>query len=89
MGKNEMLEIPERLPCIIGKDKKGADIVMDSPAVSRVHARLYSQGNNLLLQDLNSKNGTFKNGIQLDVNESVVLQAGDEICFANLQYICE
>lgn len=89
LGKNEYIEIPTCLPAIIGKDKKSADIVIDSASVSRVHARLYAQGNNILLQDLNSKNGTYKNGIQLDVHESVILQEGDEICFANLQYICE
>ncbi len=89
LGKNEVLEIPEKYPCIIGKDKKGADIVIDSNAVSRVHARIYEQGGMLMLQDLNSKNGTFKNGIQLEINESVLLQSGDEVCFANLQYIYE
>lgn len=89
LGRNEFIDIPSVLPCIIGKDKKGADIVIDSSTISRVHARLYAQGSNILLQDLNSKNGTFKNGIQLDVHESVILQEGDEICFANLQYICE
>lgn len=89
VGKNEYIDIPGALPCIIGKDRMSADIVIDAAAVSRVHARIYAQGENLLLQDLNSKNGTFKNGIQLDVHESVILQEGDEICFANLQYICE
>ena len=86
---NEIIRIPDKLPCIIGKDAGGADIVIASKAISRVHARIYEQDGVLFLQDLNSKNGTFKNALQLEPNEKVELRQGDEICFANLQYLCE
>lgn len=89
MGRNEIIKIPEKLPCIIGKDKNSADIVIKSNAVSRVHARIYKQEEKLFLQDLNSKNGTLKNGLPLEPNEKTELCPGDEICFANLQYIYE
>lgn len=89
LENGEIISLPEQFPCIIGKDKKCADILLNSGAVSRVHARIYKQEEKLFLQDLNSKNGTFKNGVVLEPNEKVQLHQGDEIGFANLQYIYE
>jgi pSer/pThr/pTyr-binding forkhead associated (FHA) protein len=39
--------------------KPDNDIVIDNPAVSGHHARIVRQGNDYLLEDLNSTNGTF------------------------------
>lgn len=89
MGKTETIDIPTVLPAIVGKDKERADIVISGSAVSRIHARIYRREGALCLQDLNSRNGTAKNGILLQTNETVELRPGDEIAFANLQYICE
>ena len=36
-------------------------IVIDNPAVSARHARVYREGNQFVLEDLNSTNGTFVN----------------------------
>ena len=36
-------------------------LVIDNPAVSARHARVYKQGNNYVLEDLKSTNGTFVN----------------------------
>lgn len=48
----------------IGRDP-GNDIVINHPQVSRQHARLMRQGGLMVLEDLNSRNGTFVNGIRL------------------------
>jgi pSer/pThr/pTyr-binding forkhead associated (FHA) protein len=48
-SKNEMT---------IGR-KSDNDIVIDNPAVSGHHARIIKQGDDFLLEDLNSTNGTF------------------------------
>jgi hypothetical protein len=39
--------------------KPDNDVVIDNPAVSGHHARIVKQGNEYLLEDLNSTNGTF------------------------------
>lgn len=46
---------------IIGRDP-GAHLRIDSPKVSRRHARVFVRGGELWIEDLDSKNGTFVNG---------------------------
>ncbi|MDP6354425.1 MAG: FHA domain-containing protein [Planctomycetota bacterium] len=46
---------------VIGRDA-ACDLVLQSPEVSRFHAELTLQNNQLALRDLNSSNGTFLNG---------------------------
>ncbi|MCQ3972730.1 MAG: hypothetical protein DPW09_04695, partial [Anaerolineae bacterium] len=53
------------------------DIVVDSKAVSRLHARIERNGPRYLLHDLHSANGTFVNGRRL--REPHVLQDEDQI----------
>jgi DNA-binding winged helix-turn-helix (wHTH) protein len=57
--------------------REGAAVVLDSPTVSRRHARVLVDGTGATIEDLGSKNGTFLN------NESVTsprpLADGDQI----------
>jgi DNA-binding winged helix-turn-helix (wHTH) protein len=57
--------------------REGAAVVLDSPTVSRRHARVVVDGSEATLEDLGSKNGTYLN------NESVTspqpLKDGDRI----------
>jgi predicted component of type VI protein secretion system len=48
------------LPVSIGRSAD-SHIVIDNPAVSARHARVYHEGNQYVLEDLNSTNGTFVN----------------------------
>ncbi|MEZ4269241.1 MAG: sigma 54-interacting transcriptional regulator [Myxococcota bacterium] len=41
------------------------DLVVDSPTVSRQHARLEFNGSGYVLRDLGSKNGTFVDGVRI------------------------
>ncbi len=66
---------------MIGRGQS-ADIVLDSPAVSRQHARLSRVGNEYWLIDLGSTNGTKVNGQAI---QSICLQGGDVISFGNDQ----
>jgi DNA-binding winged helix-turn-helix (wHTH) protein len=50
---------------------------IDSPSVSRRHARIRVQGSRAILEDLGSKNGTFCRGER--VSSPVALSDGDEI----------
>ena len=52
------------------------DIPIDNLAVSNYHARLYMEAGSLVIEDLNSLNGTFLNDIRV---ERAMLKAGDAI----------
>lgn len=72
---------------VIGKHREEADLVLEDDSVSRLHARIYRQGDYIYLEDLNSTNGTFKNGLRLQPYEKRRLEEDDEIRFGNLLFI--
>lgn len=72
---------------VIGKHKDEADLVLEDDSISRLHARIYKQGEFICLEDLNSTNGTFKNGLRLQPYEKRRLEEDDEIRFGNLLFV--
>jgi DNA-binding response OmpR family regulator len=56
------------------------DIVIPEQKISRVHLRIRKQATKYLLEDMNSKNGTFLNGKLLE--SPMMLREGDEIQIA-------
>lgn len=70
----------------IGK-QKDADFVLDDDSISRLHARIYIENDVVYLEDLNSTNGTFKNGIRLQPYEKRRLEEGDEIRLGKLLFV--
>lgn len=60
---------------VIGRSMK-ADIVIDDPALSRSHARIIRTPEGYVLEDLQSRNGTFVKGIPV---QSHTLSFGDAI----------
>ncbi len=67
--------------------RPGNDIVLDHPAVSRVHARIARHGSAMVLTDLSSTAGT-KVG-RAEVNGSRVLRHGDRISFGPVVVVFE
>ncbi|WP_077598562.1 FHA domain-containing protein [Olsenella urininfantis] len=63
-------------PVVIGRSPS-SDIVIDEPFVSATHARFTLQGPALVLEDLNSTNGTLVNGHP--ISQPVTLRDGDEV----------
>lgn len=57
-----------------------ADIILPERQVSRYHSKIHYRDGRYLLEDLDSKNGTFLNGQQ--VTGTVPIQDGDEIQIA-------
>ncbi|MGA2720494.1 MAG: FHA domain-containing protein, partial [Candidatus Acidiferrales bacterium] len=51
-------------------------IVIDNPAVSHYHARVFKEEDRLMLEDFGSLNGTFVNGQRVQM---VTLKAGDSV----------
>jgi pSer/pThr/pTyr-binding forkhead associated (FHA) protein len=59
-------------------------VIIDNPAVSGHHARVYLEGNQVVLEDLHSTNGTFVNGRPI-VRQ--LLQHGDEVLVGKHQLV--
>jgi DNA-binding winged helix-turn-helix (wHTH) protein len=61
---------------IVGREA-GVSIRLDSPRVSRHHARISAQGRTVSVEDLGSKNGTFVRGVR--IQNPTLLEPGDDI----------
>jgi len=72
-GETFELQKPETT---LGREP-GVDWVIESPGVSRRHARFSFEGDTCLLEDLGSSNGTYVNGVR--ITNPVKLNNGDEI----------
>ncbi|MBN1200495.1 MAG: FHA domain-containing protein [Anaerolineae bacterium] len=70
-------------PFTIGRSRD-CDFVLDSSDISRLHARLYNDHQNVFLEDAGSTNGTFVNGHRLEPGEAHRLRAGDMVSFAQV-----
>jgi hypothetical protein len=69
---------------VVGKMKGEADIVLDDASISRMHARITKREGKYYLEDLNSTNGTYKNGIRLQPYEEKELEEGDDVRFGRV-----
>lgn len=72
---------------LIGKQKDEVDMLLEDESVSRIHARIYMENEIIYLEDLNSTNGTFKNGLRLQPYEKRRLEENDEIRFGKLLFV--
>ena len=72
---------------LIGKQKDDVNMVLNDESVSRIHARISLEGNLVYLEDLNSTNGTFKNGLRLQPYEKRRIEENDEIRFGKLLFV--
>ena len=72
---------------LIGKQKDEVDLVLEDSSVSRVHARIYKEEDLVYIEDLNSTNGTFKNGLRMQPYEKRRLEEDDEIRFGKLLFV--
>jgi len=75
-GKRAFIDQPE---VFIGRDEE-CEVVIPERQVSRQHARIRQERGKYILEDLDSKNGTFVNGQEIEGPHS--LQDGDEIQIA-------
>jgi hypothetical protein len=62
----------------------GADIRVDDPFASSAHARIFSRGGFMYIEDMGSTNGTFLNGRQ--VGRAERLRASDVIRIGDSEY---
>lgn len=71
---------------LIGRLEGYVDYIVQNNAVGKVHAQIITREGKYYVKDLNSKNGTFINDIQIDSNTEHEIKNGDRITFANSDY---
>lgn len=76
----------EHLPCTVGKMAGIVDVVIKDSTISRIHARFTREEEGICVTDMNSTNGTFKNGLRLEPNETVLIEQGDELRFGRMTF---
>lgn len=74
-------------PFTIGKIQDNSNMIINSPLISRIHARIYKKENSYYIEDLNSSNGTYINSRLINAHSMIELNDGDMITFANLTYL--
>lgn len=75
-----------QLPISIGRDADLAQIVVMDSQVSRVHCRVLQAGDDWVVEDLSSRNGTWVNGVR---SVRGVLKPGDRFRVGNGQFKLE
>lgn len=75
-----------KFPYTVGKMAGCVDCVLADDSVSRIHARFEKVGDRIQMTDMNSTNGTYRNGLRMQPQETVEIEPGDEIRFGNVNY---
>ena len=71
----------------IGRERNKVDYPIDGESsVGRLHAKIRVRAGKCYVVDMNSKNGTFINGSKLNPNEEVLIQNGDRLKIAVVEY---
>lgn len=77
-------------PFTIGKSKDSCDHVLEDNAISRIHLRLYENEEtpgNYFVEDENSRNGSFLNGLKLEPYRKYPITSGDKLNLARCEFI--
>ncbi|MFH1809746.1 MAG: FHA domain-containing protein [Pseudomonadota bacterium] len=70
---------------VVGRSR-GAELVIDSPELSRQHIRIERNGEEYRCTDLDSCNGLYLNGIKV---HSCTLRVGDTVQIGNVTFVYE
>ena len=85
-GRGQMPLRLDRDQSILGRNPAAADLVVTSPLVSRVHARLLWQKGQYCIEDISSRNGTWVNGRFLPPGSRQPLKNGDELLLGDQRF---
>lgn len=86
IGGKEVFIFLDTMPFLVGKMKDRVSYTLHDASVSRLHAVFREEGGRIMLSDLQSKNGTFKNEVRLEAGEALEVKPGDEIRFGKLKF---
>lgn len=68
----------------IGRMIGEVDLITESKAIGKIHCEIVKDDEKYYLVDLDSKNGTYLNGVRLKSNSRYLLNDGDSIKLANV-----
>lgn len=85
--KGELAVLFSKFPFVLGKRKEDVDFVLSDYTASRVHARFVAEEGEIYIEDLNSTNGTFKNGLRLQPYEKRKLEKDDTLRFGKSIFV--
>ena len=83
-GKQQGLSIPLDASGSLLIGRKRANLVLDDPLVSGQHCRVFARGEEFVVEDLGSTNGTLVDGRLV---REEVLQPGAEIAIGNTRLV--
>jgi pSer/pThr/pTyr-binding forkhead associated (FHA) protein len=83
-GKRMELHLDGRDSLTFGRSPE-ADISIPNTKVSRLHAEIKPWDGEYVMKDLKSRNGTFVNGVRVEVT---VLRPGDVIRLGDIDFLC-
>ena len=78
--------IPLDQPVFMVGASTSADVFVDNPFISRLHAQIVQEGERFRIRDLDSRNGTYVNGNRIS-GEGHILRSGDRIELAEGQVV--
>lgn len=84
-AKVRLKPISHAPPVTLGRDKS-ADVVIDDPKCSRIHAAIRYWDDIYVIRDMGSSNGTYLNGQKIEVAK---LAPGDVIKIGNVEIRAE
>ncbi len=87
LDKTARIEL-DALPLTVGKMEGYVNRTLSDSSVSRIHCRFEKKGERVIVRDLGSTNGTFKNGIRLNPQEEAIVDEGDEIRIGRVCFDC-
>lgn len=85
-GPDKGLEFQIDQPKVVLGRGEDCDVLLTDLQASRTHAKILQDGNDYFLCDLNSKNGTFLNGVKI---KERLLVDGDKIKIGKNVFILE
>ena len=68
---------------LIGRDAKNTIIISKDPTISSEHAVILYKKGKFKIKDKMTANGTFINGVELEVEEAFDLNDGDDLRLGN------
>jgi FHA domain/Domain of unknown function (DUF6382) len=84
-GTTEKITISKEI-FIIGRLKQKVDYAIQNGTVGKEHAKIIYKDGVFYITDLNSKNGTYLNGLKLEGGKLYELANEDNITFSNVKY---
>jgi pSer/pThr/pTyr-binding forkhead associated (FHA) protein len=72
--------------CILGRERTGNELFSSNLKVSREHARVTVENSSWFIEDLNSTNGVYLNGVRMEKGIRTKLLSGQKV---SLSLSCE